>query len=338
MKEPIDLDDEVVRYSGPVKPDMPMELSWNQKPSDDLDKAVVSLYRARELDYSFLSNVLQEADTPEYNGFNTQVCRESGMQTACKSIVRYMPLLNMKPADPDTVNTVIVKGLSIIEGANQDYFVMTADMQIYKIIVSIIFATLDLRTKVIPILGSTHFLMDFVSCVGTLMSGSGLKSILCGTFGSVEKRLEGKKYPHNIRALRLLTEEILRPIITKMSWTTWLAWRILRQNFLLKVELQRSDYALLTATINKMLPHFFATHKHNYARYGLFLCPSLTYLPIHVEQQFLHGEHILHHSDGVWNGIPSDQFIETTWMKCGKGPSGVIGATQNTQNSGDVSP
>ena len=192
MKEPIDLDDEVVRYSGPVKPDMPMELSWNQKPSDDIDKAVVSLYRAQELDYSFLSNVLQGADTPEYNGFNTQVCRESGMQTACKSIVRYMPLLNMKPADPDTVNTAIVKGLSIIEGANQDYFVMTADMQIYKIIVSIIFATLDLRTKVIPILGFTHFLMNFVSCVGTLMSGSGLKSILYGTFVSVEKMLEGK--------------------------------------------------------------------------------------------------------------------------------------------------
>ena len=47
-----------------------------------------------------------------------------------------MPLLNMKPADPDTVNTAIVKGLSIIEGANQYYLVMTADMQIYKIIVN----------------------------------------------------------------------------------------------------------------------------------------------------------------------------------------------------------
>ena len=31
----------------------------------------------------------------------------------------------------------------------QDYLVMTADMQIYKIIVNIIFATLDLRTKVL---------------------------------------------------------------------------------------------------------------------------------------------------------------------------------------------
>ena len=51
-----------------------------QKPSDDLDMAVVvSLNRAQEVDYRFLSNVLQEADSPEYNGLNTQVCRESGM-------------------------------------------------------------------------------------------------------------------------------------------------------------------------------------------------------------------------------------------------------------------
>ena len=35
--------------------------------------------------------------------------------------------------------------------------------------------------------------------------------------------------------------------------------------------------------------------------------------------------------EGLWNGIPSDQFIETTWKKRGKGPSGIIGDTQNPQ-------
>jgi len=80
-----------------------------------------------------------------------------------------------------------------------------------------------------------------------------------------------------------------------------------------------------------MLPYFFAAHKHNYARYGLFFRRSLTWLPSEVEQQFLRGEQILHHMEGLWNGIPSDQFIETTWMKRGKGPSGIIGDTQNPQ-------
>ena len=71
------------------------------------------------------------------------------------------------------------------------------------------------------------------------------------------------------------------------------------------------DYALLTATMNKTPPYFFAAHNHNYTWYGLFCFRSLTYLPNEVVQQFLRGKHILHHTDGLWNGIPSDQFIET---------------------------
>ena len=91
------------------------------------------------------------------------------------------------------------------------------------------------------------------------------------------------------------------------------------------------DYPLLISMMDQMLPYFFAARKHNYARYGLFFSRSLTCLPSKVEQQFLRGEQILHHMEGLWNGIPSDQFIETTWMKRGKGPSGIIGDTQNPQ-------
>ena len=58
-----------------------------------------------------------------------------------------MPLLYMKPADPDTVNTAIVNGLRIVQEANQEYLVMTADQQIYKFIVDIFFATPDLITN-----------------------------------------------------------------------------------------------------------------------------------------------------------------------------------------------
>ena len=57
--------------------------------------------------------------------------------------------------------------------------------------------------------------MDFVGCVGTLMADSGLKDIMSTNFGSVDKMLQGKKYPQNIKALRLLTEELLRPVFEK---------------------------------------------------------------------------------------------------------------------------
>ena len=73
----------------------------------------------------------------------------------------------------------------------------------------------ELLTGIVVILGGTHFLMDFVGCVGTLMADSGLEDIMSSTFGSFDKMLQSKTYPQNIRALRLLTEELFRPVFEK---------------------------------------------------------------------------------------------------------------------------
>ena len=80
-----------------------------------------------------------------------------------------------------------------------------------------------------------------------------------------------------------------------------------------------------------MLPCFFAAGHYNYSRYGLFLVRSMTWLPEDVCDAFMRGEGYMHHMEGLWNGVPTDQFIESTWMRRGKGPSGVIGNTQNPQ-------
>ena len=136
---------------------------------------------------------------------------------------------------------------------------MTADMQIYKIITNIIFATSDLRTKVIfrPIFEKNE-----------MNNMAGLENTLS-----------------ELSAKSRTTKPIF--LIMQFTWAT-----------------HGPDYALLAAIMNKTLPCFSAAHKHNYSRYGLFFCHSLTYLPHEVERQFLRGEHILHPSDGLWNDIP----------------------------------
>ena len=53
-------------------------------------------------------------------------------------------------------------------------------------------------------------MMSFCGSVGKLMMDSGLSDILKHVFGGVEKMLSGKKYPQNVRAFRLLAEELLR--------------------------------------------------------------------------------------------------------------------------------
>ena len=50
-----------------------------------------------------------------------------------------------------------------------------------------------------------------------------------------------------------------------------------------------------------------------------------------LDEKVIKGEQTMHHIDGLWNGMPTDQFIETTWMRKCHGPDGIIGDTQNAQ-------
>ena len=68
-------------------------------------------------------------------------------------------------------------------------------------------------SKLVPRLEGMHMLMNFIGCIGYLMTGTGLSEIMKSTFAGVPKMLTGKKFPQNIRALRLVVEELLRPLL-----------------------------------------------------------------------------------------------------------------------------
>ena len=40
-----------------------------------------------------------------------------------------------------------------------------------------------------------HMLMNFIHAAGIIKAGSGVKEVLAGTFGSIDKMLDGMKYP-----------------------------------------------------------------------------------------------------------------------------------------------
>ena len=71
----------------------------------------------------------------------------------------------------------------------------------------------DLFKDFVPHLGGMHTLMRFIGAVGTLMSNSGLEEVMNSTFAGVPNMLSEKKFPQNVRALRLVTEELLICII-----------------------------------------------------------------------------------------------------------------------------
>ena len=151
---------------------------------------------------------------PEWSGWNTRQCRLQGHAPVPKTHIIYHPLIMAKPADPSTVYTSMIKARTITAAAGQEYTLFTADQQLYKIALHIKWENPQFFSDLIPRLGGMHFLTNVIGCIGGLAADSGCAEVLGAAFASADKMLAGKKYPQNFRALVLLTEELLRPIIT----------------------------------------------------------------------------------------------------------------------------
>ena len=98
----------------------------------------------------------------------------------------------------------------ICNAAGQDFTTLTSDQQLYKVMVDITWSNPTRWQLLIPRIGGLHWIM---SCVGKLMERSGLNKLMSSVFSGVEKMLIGKKFPVNVRALRLVIIELLHQFI-----------------------------------------------------------------------------------------------------------------------------
>ena len=166
-------------------------------------------------------------------------------------------------------------------------------------------------------------------------------------FAGVLKMLTGKKYPDNVGALRMLVEEMIRPLLQtqKLGCMADLRRALddaashsrtakLLVNCLIKpvftimkfVGAEReAEWCLHLDCDSEMMPLFFASSHCNYARYGLYYIRSMAAMPGYVRQHIMNGEHTMYHNPGLSNGIWSDMAIVTTFMRYGHGQSGIIG-------------
>ena len=99
-----------------------------------------------------------------------------------------------------------------------DFFI--TDKQLYKVVMHIIWQDPDAFPNFVPRLGGMYMLIRFVGAIGTIMAGSGLEEILKSAFAGVQKMLTGKKFPEHVKALRILMEKILRPILRNQDIET----------------------------------------------------------------------------------------------------------------------
>ena len=129
------------QYDGPKKTAMPEHTSKYNVPSLAFlaqQAAIVNI--SQEKDFQFLSNIYKE-DGPEYAGFNTRLLRQSGVQVKPKNRTMYnRPLIDKNPSDPSTVLTTLLDSKRIVNDAGQDEVVVTADQQIYRVMVDLSWA------------------------------------------------------------------------------------------------------------------------------------------------------------------------------------------------------
>ena len=155
------------------------------------------------------------------------------------------------------------------------------------------------------------------------MSGTGLEGILESAFGLAKKMLTGKLFPQNLRAMRLLLEELLRPILPKVDsfeqLNQFLEERAKSSNtaklwvdgfispmliILLYIRAEKEgEWVLHLEATKKMLPYFFAAGHHNYARYATNYLNNMYGLLEEVTKKFQKGLHVARLSDGYFNGL-----------------------------------
>ncbi|KAJ8351728.1 hypothetical protein SKAU_G00232040 [Synaphobranchus kaupii] len=253
---------------------------------------------------------------------------EQGHLPQAKTKALYLPLIDMKLSDPDTMMTAMVRVQELTSETGQNFSVLTCDQQLYRVAVQVSWANPDRFKDMHLRLGGMHALMSFVGAIGSLMAESGLSSVLSEVFGGVAKMLSGKKFPQIVRALRMMAEEdqIASQSRTAKLWVEVLVKPVFLMMSYIRAE-REGDWLLHLTTFRKMLPYYFAAGHVNYARYGLYYLRSMEKLPPHVQSHFLQGQHVTRNIRGIWNGLWSDLFIESTFMRYGHSAGGIIGIT-----------
>ena len=125
--------------------------------------------------------------------------------------------------------------------------------------------------------------------------------------------------------MQILETEASKSQTTKL-WVDVLIKPVLLTMMLVRAE-REGDWPLHLASYKQMLPYFFAAGHVTYARYVLCYLREMERLPQEVLSHFVNGEHVMHHSAGLWNGILSDMMSEKTYMRYGHAPGGIVGIT-----------
>ena len=123
---------------------------------------VIANERASKINHDFFQDVLTKKNCHKFYGYSTQLTREQGHQPQSRTKAIYMPLIDMKPSDPDTMLTSMVKVQNLSSQTDKPFSILTCDQQLYWVAVQIPWEEQDRFNNMYLRLGGMHALMSFV--------------------------------------------------------------------------------------------------------------------------------------------------------------------------------
>ena len=182
-------------YRGPKKPPM-LTGSANKiiLPLEIMTHTVIAKQRAMHNDFEFFKDVISSENIPEFNGYNTKLCRLAGLSVSPSNKAVYITLIDMPPVDHSTMMTALIKANRLTSEAGQEFTIFTCDQQLYRVSLQVIWAYPEQFSNVVLRLGGMHMLMSFVGAVGRLMEESGQVEVTNAGFSGVAKMFMGRNF------------------------------------------------------------------------------------------------------------------------------------------------
>lgn len=166
------------------------------------------------------SKTINSKETSGRNGFLEKLTID---KTCDVSKIVFLPFLNAPPSHEDTIYTVLMESVRKVRSYGKKYAIVTFDLPLFmKAFEMISCAPDDSDLKfVILRLGGFHTLMSYLKAVGFIMKDSGLKDLLCLTFGqnSVDKVFECSNYARTLRCHELAYLALIKIVISEMKLT-----------------------------------------------------------------------------------------------------------------------
>ena len=179
--------------------------------------------------------------------------RKANRTTKSKTKVIYKPLINKTPSDPSTILTAICNIEAISHRAAQQLALHIYDKQLFRDTSIAMWDDLARWKYFCPRIDGMYWLMNFVGSVGKQMKNSELDRLIKTTFSCVDKLLIGKKFPINIRALRLVAIELLRTLTdedTTQNDITTILQDLSNKSWLAKHWIGMMMYAVQSVKVN----------------------------------------------------------------------------------------